>query len=43
MAMALSIAALLADGVTTIVGAECVSKTYPRFYEHLAAISSALE
>jgi 3-phosphoshikimate 1-carboxyvinyltransferase len=43
MAMALSIAALLADGVTTIVGAECVSKTYPRFFEHLAAVSSALE
>jgi 3-phosphoshikimate 1-carboxyvinyltransferase len=43
MAMALSIAALIADGVTTIVGAECVSKTYPAFYEDLAAISSSFE
>ena len=33
MAMALAVAALVAEGETTITGAECVSKTYPEFFE----------
>ncbi|MCL5995753.1 MAG: 3-phosphoshikimate 1-carboxyvinyltransferase [Chloroflexi bacterium] len=43
MAMALSIAGLIADGSTTIIGAECVSKTYPAFFEDLEAISYSIE
>jgi 3-phosphoshikimate 1-carboxyvinyltransferase len=39
MAMALAVAALVADGETTITGADCVSKTYPTFFEDLKAIS----
>jgi len=35
MAMALSVAGLIAEGETTITGAECVSKTYPGFYTDL--------
>jgi 3-phosphoshikimate 1-carboxyvinyltransferase len=35
MAMALSVASLIARGETTITGAECVSKTYPDFYADL--------
>ncbi len=38
MAMALAVAALVADGETVITGAECVSKTYPGFFEDLAAL-----
>ncbi len=32
VAMALAVAALVAEGETTIVGAECVAKTYPGFF-----------
>jgi len=32
MAMALTVAGLIAQGETTIIGAECVSKTYPAFF-----------
>lgn len=39
MAMALAVAGLIAEGETTIAGAECVSKTYPAFFEDLAALS----
>ena len=35
MAMALAVAALVADGETTITGADCVSKTYPTFFQDL--------
>ena len=38
MAMALAVAALVADGETTIAGAECVRKTYPEFFTHLARL-----
>lgn len=38
MAMALAVAALVADGETVITGAECVSKTYPGFFNDLAAL-----
>ena len=40
MAMALAVAALVAEGETTITGAECVSKTYPGFFEDLKTISN---
>lgn len=38
VAMSLAIAALLADGPTTIEGADCVSKTYPQFFSHLEGV-----
>ncbi len=38
VAMALAVAGLLADGETTLVGAPCVSKTYPLFFHHLAQL-----
>jgi len=40
MAMALAVAALVAEGETTITGAECVNKTYPQFFEHLNSLMS---
>jgi 3-phosphoshikimate 1-carboxyvinyltransferase len=43
MAMSLAVAGLIAEGDTTILGADCVSKTYPGFFEDLAAISSSIE
>jgi 3-phosphoshikimate 1-carboxyvinyltransferase len=43
MAMSLAVAGLIAEGDTTILGAECVSKTYPGFFEDLAAISSSID
>jgi 3-phosphoshikimate 1-carboxyvinyltransferase len=39
MAMALAVAAMVADGDTTILGADCVAKTYPTFFRDLEAIS----
>ena len=42
MAMSLAVAGLIAEGETTILGAECVSKTYPGFFEDLEAISSSI-
>jgi 3-phosphoshikimate 1-carboxyvinyltransferase len=38
VAMALAVAALVADGETTILGAECVGKTYPGFFKDLASM-----
>jgi len=35
VAMALAIAALVADGKTEIEGAECVEISYPAFFDHL--------
>jgi 3-phosphoshikimate 1-carboxyvinyltransferase len=35
VAMALAIAALIADGTTEIEGAECVDISYPGFFDHL--------
>ena len=40
MAMALAIAALGAEGETTIRGAECVAVSYPSFFEDLASVLS---
>lgn len=38
MAMSLAVAALRAEGTVTIEGAECVSKSYPRFFGDLEKI-----
>lgn len=38
IAMAFSIAALIADGESEIVGAECVSVSFPEFYELLKSV-----
>lgn len=38
VAMALAVAALCAEGETTILGAECVAKTYPAFFRDLASL-----
>jgi 3-phosphoshikimate 1-carboxyvinyltransferase len=35
IAMALAVAALIADGKTEIEGAECVEISYPNFFDHL--------
>ena len=40
MAMSLAVAALRADAPITIEGAECVAKSYPRFFEELKKIRS---
>ncbi len=39
IAMAAAVAALVADSPVTIRGAECVSKSWPRFFEDLDSIS----
>lgn len=41
IAMAFSVAALLADGVTEIVGADCAEVSFPEFYQLLAAVTTA--
>ncbi|MCS7056459.1 MAG: 3-phosphoshikimate 1-carboxyvinyltransferase [Thermoflexales bacterium] len=38
VAMALAIAGLRAEGATTILGAECVAKTYPAFFRDLSSL-----
>ena len=38
IAMALAVAALTAEGVTTIHGAECVAKSYPMFFEDFLSL-----
>jgi len=35
VAMALAVAALIADSKTEIDGAECVEISYPEFFDHL--------
>jgi 3-phosphoshikimate 1-carboxyvinyltransferase len=40
IAMAFSIAGLLADGTTEISGADCASVSFPEFYESLAMLTS---
>ena len=39
IAMSFAIAALLAEGVTAIQGAECVNISYPAFYEDLKKLA----
>lgn len=43
IAMAAAIAATMADGPTTIIGAECVSKSYPAFFEDFASLGGIVE
>jgi 3-phosphoshikimate 1-carboxyvinyltransferase len=40
VAMACSVAALAAEGQTTISGAECVEKSYPNFFKDLASLGA---
>ena len=40
IAMALAVAALIADGKTEIEGAECVEISYPNFFDHLEYLAS---
>jgi 3-phosphoshikimate 1-carboxyvinyltransferase len=42
IAMACSIAALGAEGETTIQNAECVRKSYPQFFTHLKQIGAEI-
>ena len=39
VAMSLAVAALVANSPTTILGADCVSKTYPGFFDDLAGLT----
>ena len=43
IAMMAAIVATRCEGPTTIVGAECVEKSYPRFFEDLAALGGRVE
>lgn len=43
MAMSLAVAALFADGVSYIAGAETVSKSYPQFFADLQGLGAAVE
>lgn len=38
IAMSAAVLSTVADGITTIQGAECVAKSYPQFYEHFEAL-----
>jgi 3-phosphoshikimate 1-carboxyvinyltransferase len=42
IAMALSVAALGAEGQTTVQNAECVRKSYPQFFTHLRQIGAEI-
>ena len=42
LAMALAVAALVADGPVTIRGAECVGKSYPAFFEALRTFGASV-
>jgi len=39
VAMTLAIAGLLADGETTIVGADCIADSFPGFVERLHSLA----
>jgi 3-phosphoshikimate 1-carboxyvinyltransferase len=41
LAMALAVAALTAEGTTTIAGAESAAVSYPTFWEHLALVAES--
>ena len=43
IAMMAAIAACFAEGPTTIVGADCVRKSYPSFFTHLQALGARVE
>jgi len=40
-AMSLSVAGLIAQGTTTVRGAECVAKSFPEFYDLLRSVSDS--
>jgi 3-phosphoshikimate 1-carboxyvinyltransferase len=42
LAMALAVAGLLADGDTTVNGAESASVSYPEFWEHLSSLEKGI-
>lgn len=42
IAMACAVAALTADGAVTIENAEAIDKSYPEFYDHMAALGAAV-
>lgn len=42
MVMSLSVAAMGAEGPSTIEGVECVAKTYPNFKEHMKALGAKI-
>lgn len=42
MAMAASVAALICEGPVTVTGAECVSKSYPAFYDDLVSLGGSV-
>lgn len=43
IAMACAVAALKADGETTIINAEAINKSYPDFYDHLQKLNAKLQ
>lgn len=43
VAMSLAVAALVAEGPTTIKDAECVSKSYPGFWEHVEQLGADIK
>ena len=43
MVMSLAIAALFAEGSSTITGAEAVSKSYPQFFTDLAKLGAKIK
>jgi 5-enolpyruvylshikimate-3-phosphate synthase len=40
--MALSILGMVAEGETTVLDADCVSKSYPMFWDDLAMIGAVI-
>lgn len=43
LVLALSVASMAAEGESSLVGVECISKTYPTFYEDFRALGAQLE
>lgn len=43
IAMACAVAALKADGITTIEDAEAINKSYPDFYKHIEILGASIE
>jgi 3-phosphoshikimate 1-carboxyvinyltransferase len=43
IAMACAVAALKANGETTIQNAEAINKSYPDFYDHLQTLNALLQ
>ncbi len=43
IAMSAAVLSTVAEGVTTIIGAECVAKSYPSFFDDFAALGGVVE